>query len=1193
MAPSSRPDRIWPVLLIILILIVAGIVVWNSAPRAPVLLPPAEFVREMSDPAVLQANNHGIGHMEQFDYWKAVPAFEEAVRRAPDWLPGQINLALALLNTDDAGSLARAVEIFTRILQHDPDNPYAHFGLGIILRHQTKIEEAIPHFEAVTRIDPRDAAAWYWLGSLLPEDREARAVQCFERAHELNPYLRGPIYALAMKYRERDPKKADALLEEMKKLDEATWISVLDVKYTEMGRYGDVIGRVPPAAPPSAGPLPLFMKDDKFQVSLASNARWAQAGDFQGTPETAFQARLRDRFGGTLVVLDFNRDDKADLFLLGAIVENGQVRDLLLRGDGDGRFTDITASAGLGGPRVSFGCAVADFDNDGYPDLLLTGADGVRLFRNNRNERFDDVTRQAGLNRLHDVCLGAAWVDLDQDGDLDLVIAPYAGRAGLAAALPSAPLAVFLNVGEAPPAQPDRNPPPLTPAFTPLDGVLPGLEKPAPFVNLLVSDLDLDRDLDLLVVADRQPLSAILNDRLLKFQHQVVPVELVPAGTWNGGLVLDANHDGIFDLLLVGPGQRPLLLLGQPVEGEHALARCFRPEATNAPRLLQAQASDLDLDGFTDVIGLTEQRRPALLHNDGSRLVHAAEALGRDADWPRDLLAVRAAILDGDTFPSLLVWSARDGLQRRASQGNRHHGLRVQPVGQRRIDKHKMRTNADGIGTAVTVQTRNRWTSIENTTLEAGLGQSRQPLLFGLGEPSQADIIRLRWPDNTWQAEFGQPTTQVLRIEESNRKPTSCPILFAWDGRRFGFITDFLGAGSMGERQPDGSCRPPRPEESIKIEPHQLRPRAGKYLLKLAEPMDEVTYLDRLQLVVHDHPAGVRVYPDERLATADPPPSQELFAFREEIFPDRVRDHRGRDLTDTLRRWDRLTADGFARRSWLGLAEEHAVELDFGGRLARFGPQDRLVLFLAGWTDYAYPESLWAAAQAGVAVVPPVLERRRDDGRWEKLADAGFPAGLPRMMTLELTGQLSGPRCVLRLRTNLEVFWDQIFVAPLLEGKAVGEVRSYCRDVSAATLSARGCMQEYSPDGREPTLYDYDRLVPTPLTRLQGTLTRHGEVAELLLQRDDRFVIFGPGDELSVEFDARGLPDLPWGWTRSFVLRTWGYCKDSGPFTATGDTIEPLPFAGMKRYPYGPEECYPRDDVHREYLRRYQTRAAR
>jgi hypothetical protein len=202
------------------------------------------------------------------------------------------------------------------------------------------------------------------------------------------------------------------------------------------------------------------------------------------------------------------------------------------------------------------------------------------------------------------------------------------------------------------------------------------------------------------------------------------------------------------------------------------------------------------------------------------------------------------------------------------------------------------------------------------------------------------------------------------------------------------------------------------------------------------------------------------------------------------------------------------------------------------------------------------------------------------------------------MMTVDVTGKLGGPSCVLRLRTNMEVYWDQTFVAPLLRRiptqsilpQPDSGVRVTPLEVQTASLSARRFLQEYSPDGRLPPLYDYDRLETVPFSQPAGHLTRLGDVTELLRDRDDRFVIFGPGDELTVRFDAHGLPALPFGWIRSFVVRTWGYCKDCGPFTATGSTIEPLPFHAMSTYPYGPEEHYPTDAVHENYRKRFNTR---
>ncbi|MBX6314499.1 MAG: cytochrome c biogenesis factor, partial [Isosphaeraceae bacterium] len=312
-------------------------------------------------------------------------------------------------------------------------------------------------------------------------------------------------------------------------------------------------------------------------------------------------------------------------------------------------------------------------------------------------------------------------------------------------------------------------------------------------------------------------------------------------------------------------------------------------------------------------------------------------------------------------------------------------------------------------------------------------------------------------------------------------------------------------------------------------------------------------------------------------------------AWRRAIQPERATDLEGRDVSELLRAWDRRTIDGFRRLgAWIGYAEEHGIVLDFGDRLSRFGPEDHLVLCLAGWVEYPYSQTNYAAATAGVKLRPPVLERLRDDGTWEPIAeDPGYPAGLPRLTTLDLTGQLHGPHCVLRLRTNMECYWDQAFVA-VAEPDA--GVRTTRLAVSRASLGYRGYIREVSPDGRLPLLYDYDHADPAPLARLAGHLTRYGDVAPLLTADDDQLCVLGPGDEIRLEFDARPVPPLPEGWTRAYVLRAIGYCKDADPFTAASETIGPLPWRRMGPYPFGPEGHRPEDPAYRAYLRTYQTR---
>jgi hypothetical protein len=169
----------------------------------------------------------------------------------------------------------------------------------------------------------------------------------------------------------------------------------------------------------------------------------------------------------------------------------------------------------------------------------------------------------------------------------------------------------------------------------------------------------------------------------------------------------------------------------------------------------------------------------------------------------------------------------------------------------------------------------------------------------------------------------------------------------------------------------------------------------------------------------------------------------------------------------------------------------------------------------------------------------------------------------------------------------LECYWDQAFIA-IRESDS--KVRVTSLPVARATLGYRGYTLESSPDGRMPLLYDYETVVPMPLGRMSGQLTRYGEVASLLQRDDDQLALVGPGDEVRVEFDAKQVPALPAGWTRCYVLRAVGYCKDADLFTAAGDTVGPLPWRGMTSYPFGPEGQRPEDSAYRAYLREYQTR---
>ena len=236
------------------------------------------------------------------------------------------------------------------------------------------------------------------------------------------------------------------------------------------------------------------------------------------------------------------------------------------------------------------------------------------------------------------------------------------------------------------------------------------------------------------------------------------------------------------------------------------------------------------------------------------------------------------------------------------------------------------------------------------------------------------------------QCELNVAADQSLALIEHNRKTGSCPVLFTWDGARFACLGDFLGGGGLGYLVAPGVYGQPDRDEAVAIDPDQLKPVDGTYRLVITEPMDEVAYLDKLVLEVVDRPPGLTTAPDERFAPEGPRPTGEILAWRAAIEPVAATDLKGVDVTETLRSRDRNTVDGFRRlHGWIGYAEEHGIVLDFGDRLSAFGPDDRLVLGLAGWVEYPYSQTNYAASTAGVTLRPPTLERLRDDGTWEEI----------------------------------------------------------------------------------------------------------------------------------------------------------------------------------------------------------------
>jgi hypothetical protein len=204
------------------------------------------------------------------------------------------------------------------------------------------------------------------------------------------------------------------------------------------------------------------------------------------------------------------------------------------------------------------------------------------------------------------------------------------------------------------------------------------------------------------------------------------------------------------------------------------------------------------------------------------------------------------------------------------------------------------------------------------------------------------------------------------------------------------------------------------------------------------------------------------------------------------------------------------------------------------------------------------------------------------------IENIGIPVGRPQTLVVDLTGKfLSADRAV-RIVTNMRVYWDQALVddsgadAPFVVERL---------EAADATLRERGFSAEVTTDGREPFSYDYGRVsLSSPWKAFTGRYTRPGDVRELLLKTDDMFVVSKPGDELALSFDAAALRPLPEGWTRTFMLYADGFSKEMDINSASPHEVAPLPFHGMKRYPYAAPESYPSDEAHQKYVELYNTR---
>jgi hypothetical protein len=225
---------------------------------------------------------------------------------------------------------------------------------------------------------------------------------------------------------------------------------------------------------------------------------------------------------------------------------------------------------------------------------------------------------------------------------------------------------------------------------------------------------------------------------------------------------------------------------------------------------------------------------------------------------------------------------------------------------------------------------------------------------------------------------------------------------------------------------------------------------------------------------------------------------------------------------------------------------------------------------------------MFAAWQARVAYNAPTLEARGEGGKWVTILEHfGYPAGMPRQMSVPIPpSKLPQRTKELRLRTNVEVYWDRIALA---YAEPCPDARRIELPLNGAALSETGFARRQNFPQRRPH-YDYARRDPLwDAAHQDGFYTAFGDVNELVAKADDALAIFGPGEEVELAFTAKDDPP-PDKWTRRWVLELAGWCKDRDLYTKDGQTVEPLPKRG--------NAAESRDDLNRRYNTRYRSGGA-
>jgi tetratricopeptide (TPR) repeat protein len=1102
--------------------------------------------------AVQRLNNLGVAYMDRQEFKRALSAFDSAHAIDSSDLVPQLNRGIALLNLQkDEAALP--------ILQALAAGPGSHdarvwYNLGLLHRASGRLAPAMDAFQKVTELKPNDPDALYFLADLYQQQQQYdQAIAAYQTALSANPFHISSEFGLAQAYRRKgDAAQAREHFERFQQLSQKKLGLPVSRIYGEQGKLSlaqqiTLESEVGPAIP--------------VQFTLATSHTGLPTAQRAESHKPDKQPQSAGFVGSGVCIFDFDDDGLPDIFL----GNNRGTGPGLFKNLGHGQYRNVTASAGLSFPDAAIGCAAGDYDNDGHPDLALTFPDRVLLLHND-GKKFRDVSATAKIHVSGDP-VGITFVDYDHDGYLDLYVTrftPFDLRDG-DLALTGKPEGNILwrNNGDG--------------TFTDVTQAT-GLSGNSPSLSAIASDLNNDRAIDLVHTSWNGSPSMYLNPREGTFQASR-PWKNGDAASAVGVSVLDFDKDGWMDVAFT-QSAAPGISLWRNVDGHHFEAVAL--PKVDWKRAWGIAAFDYDNDGWIDIAAVGEPAHGAeirLFRNRGKQgFEDVTSKVGLDKVQLHDPRALVAFDSDNKKALDLLV-TELDGsvVLLRNVGGNRNNSTRIALKG--------LADNKTALGTKVEIYAGAQHQKWEIAGSSGYLSQAPAEVTAGLGKEKKVDVVRVIWPTGVVQDEINLAAEQKQDINEIDRRGSSCPVLFAWNGKSFQLITDVIGPAVIGHWIAPGQRNTPDPDEYIKIDASQLRPHDGLLSLRFAEPMEEVNYIDQVRLLAIDHPAGKAVFPNERFASDPPFPEFKVITSSAAFHPKGAWDSTGKNVLPELLERDHKFVAGFQRLKFAGFAEMHTLELDLGA----WDSSRPLRLLMHGFTEYFSANSMYAAYKAGVKVVAPYLEAQDANGKWIRVVDdLGFPAGLPRTMVADLTGHLPSGTRRIRIVTNLQVYWDQILIDQTPEDTSV---RQHEVPLAHAALHFHGYPRSVEEHFRGELDYLYDEVSLTgPYARHIGSYTHYGDVLPLLQRVDDHFAIFGSGEELMLDFDPAKLPPLPSGWKRDYFFYANGFVKDMDFYEADALTVGPLPFHAMQDYPYSKQQHYLTDDPSTDYQLDYNTR---